>query len=60
MSITYKAINNITSHYLNSHLTKLDWTTFTSTGDDFDINEGLLTLTNNIKNTIDELAPINH
>ena len=57
MSITFKAINNITSQDLNSHLTKLDWTTFTSTGDDFNVDEGLLTLTNNIQNAIDELAP---
>ena len=57
MSITYKAIKSITSNDLNSHISKLDWTEFTSLGDDLDINEGLSTLTNYIKNTIDELAP---
>ena len=55
--IKYKAINMITAHSLNSYLNKLDWRAFSHETNDFDIEQGLLTLTNNIHSAIDILAP---
>ena len=55
--ITYKAINNITAHDLNSLLSRLEWTAFSSIDDNFDIEQGLSVLTENIHSSINLLAP---
>ena len=47
----------ITAHSLNSYLSKLDWRAFTHETNDFDIQQGFLTLTNNIHSAIDILSP---
>lgn len=55
--ITYKPINKISPKDLNAHLLKLNWTEFTKTYDNFDIDQGLSDLTSNLQNVIDTLAP---
>ena len=55
--IKYKPINTITAHDLNSHLANHDWTAFSPEINDFDIEQRLSTLTNNIHSAIDILAP---
>ena len=57
VSIKYKAINSIASHELNSHLRQLDCTAFSSVDEGFDIEQGLSALTENLKSTIEILAP---
>ena len=53
VTVKYKAINSIVQRDLNSHLRTLDWTAFSSPNN-FDIELGL---TNNIRSSIDMLAP---
>ena len=55
-NITYKPLNTITSNDLNIHLNKLDWSAFTASDDNFNIELGLTSLTSNLQNTIDTLA----
>ena len=53
---TYRALNKIAAHYLNSHLKTLDWSAFLTTEGNFNVEQGLSTLTDNIHNAIDKLA----
>lgn len=55
--VTYKAINTITAYDLKNHLTTFDWTYFSTKNKNFDIEQSLSILTNNIQTTIDLLAP---
>ena len=56
-SYTYKCLNKITASDLNLQLCNLDWSVYSMPKDNFDIELGLSTLTNNIQTTIDTLAP---
>ena len=53
----YRAFNKVTAHDLNSHLSKLNWSAFSTPEDDLNIECGLSTLTNNIHSAMNELAP---
>ena len=54
---TYRALSKITAHDLNAHLKSLEWSAFLTTEDNFNIEQGLSTLTDNIHKAIDKLAP---
>ena len=56
-SYTYKCLNKISPADLNLQLRSLDWSPFLMAEDNFDIDLCLSTMTDNIKNTIDLLAP---
>ena len=53
---TYKCINKINPHNLNSYLEKQDWYIFTS-NENLDVDEGLALLTSNLKDSLNSLAP---
>ena len=54
---TYKALNKITAHDINKYLSKLDWSVYLNPEDTIDIEHGVETLTSNITNAINKLAP---
>ena len=56
-SYSYIPLNTIIPNDLNLHLNKSDWSAYALSDENFSIDEGLSTLTDNINDAIDKLAP---
>ena len=56
VNTTYKALSKISTIDFNSHLHNLDWTIFSTSEVDFNIEHGLSALTTNLQDSIDILS----
>lgn len=56
-SYTFRSYNKISPEDISSHLLGCDWSAFSPPVQELDIEQGLLTLTNNVQEAIEVLAP---